>query len=111
MDLIINIAMEQILNIFIKHRELLAGLFIGLLGFNVYSYYCREKDLLIQDIERLVEDCRRLSSFDDRSEYKLNSWLELGSGELHRKSLFSLKKIKNEMVRYFNIHIEMDLEQ
>ncbi|MCD4820755.1 MAG: hypothetical protein K8R11_01470 [Methanococcoides sp.] len=103
--------MEQILNIFIKHRELLAGLFIGLLGFNVYSYYCREKDLLIQDIERLVEDCRRLSSFDDRSEYKLNSWLELGSGELHRKSLFSLKKIKNEMVRYFNIHIEMDLEQ
>ncbi len=103
--------MEQILNVFIKHWGLLAGLFVGVLGFNVYSYYCREKDLLIQDIEKLVEDCRRLSSFDDRSEYKLNSWLELGSGELHRKSLFSLKKIKGEMVRYFNIHIEMDLEQ
>lgn len=111
MDLIINFAMEQILNMFVKHWELLVGVFVGVLGFNVYSYYCREKDLLIQDIEKLVEDCRGLSSFDDRSEYKLNSWLELGSGELHRKSLLSLKKIKNEMVRYFNIHIEMDLEQ
>ena len=48
--------MEQILNILIKHWEFLIGLFIGALGFNVYSHYCREKDLLIKDIGKLVED-------------------------------------------------------
>ena len=64
----------------------------------------------IEDIEEIIDDCINLSSFDDKSEDKMSSWLELGSGELHRKSLFSLRRIRKEMNRYFGIHLDMDIE-
>lgn len=94
-----------------SHWEFFAGLLAALLGFNLYSYYSREKDLIKNDIIKIIENCRKLSSFDEKSEDKMSSWLELGKGELHRKSLFTLRRIKKEMIRYYQIHINMDIEK
>ena len=78
----------MILHFLLNYWEFFVALFVGLLGFNIYSYYCREKDQLINDINKIIEDCRKLSSFDEKSDDKMSSWLELGKGELHRKSMF-----------------------
>jgi len=89
--------MKIFLEFLINHWEFFAGLLLGVLGFNLYSLYHREKDHLIKDIEKIIDDCRDLNSLDDKSEDKMSSWLELGSGKLHRKSLFSLRRIRKEM--------------
>jgi len=99
------------LHFLLNYWEFFVALFVGLLGFNIYSYYCREKDQLINDINKIIEDCRKLSSFDEKSDDKMSSWLELGKGELHRKSMFALKRIKKEMIRYFQIHLDIDIEK
>lgn len=97
---------------FIKlHWEFLAGLIVGILGVNLYGLYTREKDTLLKDIEKLIEDCKSCESFDERSEYKMPEWLELSTGELHRKSLFSLRRIRKEMQKYYKIHLDEDLEK
>ncbi|MFC1485851.1 hypothetical protein ACFL55_02365 [Candidatus Latescibacterota bacterium] len=85
------------------------GLFVGLLSLICFYYYT-EKDKIIKDINEIIEDCRGCNSFDEKSESKMYSWLELGEGGLHRKSLFTLKKIKKEMERYYKIHFEEDFE-
>lgn len=77
-------------------------------GISILALYFREKDNLVKDIEKLIECCKSRESFDERSEYKMASWLELDKSELHRKSFFSLRRIKNEMQRYLKIHIDMD---
>lgn len=83
--------------------------FIGFIGV-LFAFYIYEKSNLIQDIKGAVKACKDQESFDDRSETKLISWLEGTEEELHRKSLWRLKKIKNEMWRYLDIHIQMDID-
>ena len=101
----------MILDFLSKHWEFIAGLFVCVIGFNLYSVYCRKKDLIIKDINRIIDDCRELRSFDEKSEDKMSSWLELGESDLHGKSLIKLRKIKKEMIRYFQIHLDMDIEK
>ena len=38
------------------------------IGFSLYGWYARAKDYLIIDIRNVLEGCRALNSWDDRSE-------------------------------------------
>lgn len=84
-----------------------------------YDYEWFEQVLLYGDVEgeirndviALLSACRNTSSWDSRSEMKLDSWLEDDTEE----SIFSqpadvLKIIRKNLVEYLQIHIEMDLE-
>lgn len=79
---------------------------ITLVGVSAYSLFTRSKDHLIIDIRNLLEDCRALESWDDRSELKLPSWVGGDERELHRRSWSALRRIRSEMVRYYEIHLE-----
>jgi hypothetical protein len=63
------------------------------IGFSLYAWYARAKDYLIIDIRNMLEDCRALNSWDDRSELKLSPW--------------GLRRIRSDMWRYYQIHAEM----
>ena len=81
---------------------------LGVSGITFYGIYCRTKDNLIKDIHNLLEDCRTLSSWDDiRSELKLMSWIEGDERALHWKTLRELHSIRNSMIKYWQIHLEM----
>lgn len=80
---------------------------VTLVGFSLYGLYTRSKDYLIIDIRNLLEDCRGLESWDDRSELKLPSWVGGDERELHRRSWSALRRIRSETVRYYEIHLEM----
>ena len=60
------------------------------------------------DISNLIEDCQELQSWDDRSESKLCSWVKGDERELHKKSLRELHSIHTNMIKYWQIHMEMD---
>jgi hypothetical protein len=78
------------------------------LGFSFYPWYTRSKDYVIIDIQNVLEDCRALSSWDDcRSELKLPSWIGGDERDLHRRSLWALRRIRRDMWRYYQIHAEM----
>ena len=91
--------MEMILTI------ILAAL--SLSGVTMYGLYSRAREILTADIRNLLEDCRRLSSWDDRSELKLMSWVEGDERKLHKKSVHDLHRVRNSMLKYFQIHCEM----
>ena len=102
--------MEDLLNFLSDNWKFFTTLVLCLLGGSVYAYITREKDHLVRDIEKLIEECKSCESFDEKSEYKMDSWLELGSGELHRKSFLALRRVKKEMTRYWKIHFDTDME-
>lgn len=80
---------------------------LGLSGVTAYGLRARARENLIADIRNLLEDCRGLKSWDDRSEYKLMSWVEGDERELHHKSLRELHRIRNSMIKYWQVHLEM----
>ena len=41
-----------------------------------FTFYVRAKNLLILDIRIRLESCRKLDSWDERSEDKLGPWIE-----------------------------------
>ncbi|MCP4118789.1 MAG: hypothetical protein GY737_26025 [Desulfobacteraceae bacterium] len=87
--------------------QFIIGVLLAISGVSAYGVYCRRKDHVILDIRNVLEDCRSLKSWDDRSELKLGTWVEGDERELHRKSLRVLKRILKEMIRYYQIHLEM----
>jgi len=80
---------------------------VTLLGFSVYGLFTRSKDHLILDIRNLLEDCRGVESWDDRSELKLYSWVGGDERGLHRRSWFALRRVYQDLLRYYRIHLEM----
>lgn len=84
---------------------------LGLTGFSFYTVYSRCRSHLMIDIRNLIEDCRKLKSWDDRSESKLFSWVEGDERELHKKTLRDLHRIRNNMIKYWQIHLEMDEQE
>ena len=81
---------------------------LGLSGFTLFGLIARAREHLMIDIRNLLEDCRKLSSWDDvRSELKLMSWIEGDERELHKKSLFDLHRVRNSMIKYYQVHLEM----
>lgn len=81
---------------------------LGLSGITFYGVYSRTKDNLIKDIHNWLEGCRGLSSWDERSELKLISWVKGDERELHWKTLKELHSIRNNMIKYWHIHLEME---
>ena len=82
---------------------------LGLTDITFYTIYNRVRENLMIDIRNLLEDCRKLSSWDDiRSELKLISWIEGDERQLHKKSILELHRIRNNMAKYWQTHLEMD---
>lgn len=62
---------------------------------------------IIEDIKAILNECRELSSWDNRSELKLHSWLENNSEEdIELLNLSTLLTIKNNLKEYYKIHEE-----
>ena len=81
---------------------------LGFSGISIFGLYSRARENLIIDIRNLLEDCRKLSSWDDvRSELKLMSWVEGDEREIHKKTLRDLHRVRNSMVTYYQVHLEI----
>lgn len=64
---------------------------------------------ILCDITSLLAACRRMNSWDNRSELKLYSWLEEHSeDELGEEDIQTLEIILKSVIEYLQIHIEMD---
>ena len=90
--------------------EIMLAIVFGLLsltGVTIYGLFLRAREILTADIRNLLEDCRHLSSWDERSEYKLLSWIHGSERELHSKSVRELLEVRNNMQEYFQIHHNM----
>lgn len=90
--------------------EIILGIIFGILsltGITIYGLFLRAREILTADIRNLLEDCRRLSSWDERSEYKLLSWIHGSERELHSKSVRELLEVRNNMQEYWQIHYNM----
>jgi hypothetical protein len=60
-------------------------------------------------IQNRLMQCRNCKSWDDKSEYKLRSWLEwLDEDMIPFTSLPNLIRLKSDIDRYYNIHAAMD---
>lgn len=80
--------------------------------FNMKNKSLKEINLIrertLTDITNLLKECRELSSWDNRSEIKLYSWLEENEeGELIILNLSTLLKIKENLLEYKKIHLDM----
>lgn len=83
-------------------------LVLGVLLITLWSYYYHIRERLVMDICDLLEDCRKLSSWEDvRSELNLLSCAEGDEHELQRKSLRDLYRLREDMIKYYQIHREM----
>lgn len=61
--------------------------------------------------KELLEECRKCNSWDDRSELKLNSWLEnVPEDMIPYTSLANLFRITKNLKEYLKIHQEMDAD-
>lgn len=71
-----------------------------------------ERSKYIEDIRDILKKCRSLSSWDDRSELKLYLWLNYHSeNEIDLLSLSDILVIKNNLEKYYKIHIDMINEE
>lgn len=90
--------------------EIILAIIFGILsltGVTIYGLFSRAREILSADIRNLLEDCRRLSSWDERSEYKLLSWIHGSERDLHSKSVRELLEVRNNMQEYYQIHYNM----
>ena len=84
------------------------AILLSLLAILLHVYTERKRALLL-DIEHILKCCRDTESWDDRSEYKLFSWMGTEEGTLHNYSLLELQKTRSSLIKYMQIHINMDL--
>ncbi|MDB2157217.1 hypothetical protein [Clostridium butyricum] len=80
--------------------------------FNMKNKSLKEINLIrertLTNITNLLKECRELSSWDNRSEIKLYSWLEENEeSELIILNLSTLLKIKENLLEYKKIHLDM----
>lgn len=62
---------------------------------------------VIKDIKEILEKCRGLKSWNDRSELKLYSWIKNRSEEeIEISKLSDLILIKNNLQKYYKIHLD-----
>lgn len=65
------------------------------------------RELVINDIYKLLNDCRESKEWSDRSELKLYSWLENREEDyICMSKLSDLILIRENMKRYLKIHLE-----
>lgn len=87
--------------------SLIIAILLFLLGYSTGANR-REQDLIVKDVKAIIRECRRLSSWDDKSELKLFSWLlETPEDMLHRCSLKKLRQIKSSINKYLVVHYDM----
>ncbi len=64
-----------------------------------------QRTALVSDIDSLLLACRACSSWDDRSEYKLGSWIEhVPEQMIPFTSLPNLLKVRENLLQYLEIH-------
>lgn len=67
---------------------------------------------LIKNIKETLSKCRKLKSWDDRSEIKLYSWLEgKREQEFEILKLSELLAINNNLLEYYDIHLQLCEEE
>ena len=72
------------------------------------AYYYSYRAKLIKDAYNILSQLRGLVTWDERSEYKLSSWMNgVNETELHRVSLIELKRIRSSLSEYHGVHVEM----
>ena len=71
-----------------------------------------KRELLINSITDLLKKCRACASWDDRSEYKLSSWIEHVPEEMiPYTSIPNLLLIGDRLKEYYRIHLDADAER
>lgn len=66
---------------------------------------------LLDEIMKILGECRKTISWDDRSELKLYQWLESrNEDQIPTSRLSELFIIKDSLKKYLQIHIKMDSE-
>ena len=92
------------------HRLLILYVFVPVLGIGLSVLYYRKKRSLVREINEVLAMCRSTDSWLSRSEFRLAASLEGIEGELDRRSLFALLRIRDKVWRYYQIHSEKDDE-
>ena len=78
---------------------------VGAIGLYLAIYY-EKKSNLKDDVLSVLADCKNCSSWDERSEYKLSSWMNGTSvNDLHRLPISDLKQIRRNLRKYYAIHL------
>ena len=76
------------------------------------EYYLSSKDKAIKDIQSILSHLRGCLSWDERSEDKLHGWMnDTYEKDLHRSSLIELKKIRTNLFKYQDIHVNMVMDE
>ncbi len=71
-----------------------------------------QRTSLIRDIEGLLLACRNCKLWDDRSEYKLNSWIEhVPENMIPFTSLPNLLKIQESLQRFLKINQQNEMQE
>jgi hypothetical protein len=74
----------------------------------LFSVYWYVKSNLISDIRAILTECRQMPSWRDKSEDKLLGWMhDVGEHRLHRVSVFKLMKIKESLLEYEAVHVDI----
>jgi hypothetical protein len=95
----------------LAHRLLVLSIIAVVLGVSIYvlrALYYREKRSVLRDVEEILDMARRTDSWSSRSEFRLCPSLEGLEGELHRRTLFALIRIRKEVWRHYHRHLERD---
>lgn len=79
--------------------------------YDIWEEEINQKSKVMCDITALIAACRRLNSWDDRSELKLYSWLNNHfEDDLAELQIDELVSVRQSVLDYFKLHIEMDEE-
>lgn len=71
----------------------------------------QKRKALIDSAADLLKKCRACASWDERSEYKLSSWIEHVPEEMiPYTSIPNLLRINDQLKQYYRIHVDQDAE-
>lgn len=71
----------------------------------------QKRKTLIDSTVNLLKKCRACASWDDRSEYKLSSWIEnIPEEMIPYTSIPNLLLINDRLKEYYKIHMDMDAD-
>jgi hypothetical protein len=72
----------------------------------------QKRKALIDSAADLLKKCRACASWDERSEYKLSSWIENVPEEMiPYTSIPNLLRINDQLRQYYQIHIDLDSQR
>jgi hypothetical protein len=90
------------------HRFLILSVFVPVLAISLSLLYYRKKQSLLREINEVLAMCRGTDSWRSKSEFRLAPSLEGIEGELDRRSLFALVRIRHKVWRHYRVHSEKD---